>query len=55
MTEDEQASYDEWLKRKVEAARNDRRPSIPHEEVRARLNKRLEGLAAKKLEPKDDA
>ena len=55
MTEDEQASYDDWLKQKVEAARNDPRPSVPHEEVLADLNTLLEALAAKKSEPKDDA
>ena len=55
LTEAEQAAYDNWLKQKVEAARNDPRPSIPHEEVLDDLNKLPEALAAKKSEPKDDA
>lgn len=52
LTEAEQASYDNWLKRKVEAAINDPRPSIPHEEVVAYMQKRLKELAARKS--KDD-
>lgn len=48
LTEAEQASFDNWLKRKVEAAINDPRPSIPHEEVVAYMRKRLEELAATK-------
>lgn len=36
-TEEQAASYDRWFRAKVEASRNDPRPSIPHEEAMARI------------------
>jgi len=36
-TEAEAASYDHWFRAKVQAALNDSRPGIPHDEVMAEM------------------
>jgi len=39
--EREEAHLDEWMREKIRAARQDSRPSIPADEVLARLNARI--------------
>jgi len=39
---DHEAEYNAWFKAKVEASQADPRPTIPHDEVVARLKKRCE-------------
>lgn len=34
---EEEAAYNEWLKKKVEASLNDGRPTIPHDQVMAEM------------------
>jgi len=41
-TQEEAESYDRWFRAKVQEALDDPRPSIPHDEVMARLSKKLE-------------
>jgi len=36
-TEEQQALHDEWLRRKLQAALDDPRPSVPHDEAMARI------------------
>lgn len=36
-TEEQAASYDRWFRAKVQASLADPRPSIPHDEVMARM------------------
>lgn len=48
MSKEEQAAYDEWLRKKVQSALNDPRPSIPHEEAIERVKRRLDELVAAK-------
>ncbi len=36
-TEEQAASYDRWFRAKVQAAIDDPRPSVPHDEVMARM------------------
>ena len=43
LTPDE-ASYDKWFRDGVQAAIDDLRPSIPHEQVMARVDERLKRL-----------
>ncbi|MHB8948184.1 MAG: type II toxin-antitoxin system RelB family antitoxin [Rhodoferax sp.] len=40
-TEAAAVSYDEWFRAKVKEALNDQRPSIPHDEAVARIDKLL--------------
>ncbi|CZZ93343.1 Uncharacterised protein [Bordetella ansorpii] len=40
-TEEQAARYDRWFRAKVEASRNDPRPSIPHDEAMARIREKL--------------
>lgn len=40
----DQQAYDAWLKAEVQAAIDDPRPSIPHEEVMQRMHARLAAL-----------
>jgi hypothetical protein len=44
---EEEASYLAWLKAKVEASRADPRPSIPHDEVMAHIDRLLASKQAK--------
>jgi hypothetical protein len=45
-TEEDAAAYDAWFRAQVEAALASTAPRIPHEEVMARLRKKLPGLDA---------
>ncbi len=47
-TLDHQA-YDAWLKKEVEDALNDPRPSIPHQEVVALLDQKIHALKANRI------
>jgi len=46
-TAEAEASYNAWLRAKVERARADPRPPIPHDEVERRMAERLAALKAK--------
>lgn len=37
----EMPAYDQWLAREIQAALEDPRPSVPHEEVMARMDARI--------------
>ncbi|WP_137807857.1 stability determinant [Pseudomonas sp. G(2018)] len=41
-TEEQAASYDRWFRAKVQASLDDPRPSIPHAEAMAMVEKMLE-------------
>lgn len=41
-TEEQAASYDRWFRAKVQASLADTRPSIPHDEVMARMDAIIE-------------
>jgi len=40
-TEEQAASYDRWFRAKVQANRDDQRPSIPHDQAMARIREKL--------------
>lgn len=40
-------SYDRWFRAKVQEAIDDPRPSIPHDQVRARMDVRIAKLKAR--------
>jgi len=42
---DQEAEYNAWFKAKVEASQADQRPTVPHDQVVARLKKRREERA----------
>lgn len=44
---EEEAAYNEWLKKKVAESLADPRPSIPHDEVVAEIDALLEAKRAK--------
>jgi len=44
-TDAQEASYDAWLKAKVQKALNDPRPSIPHDEAMARIRRTIAAVA----------
>ena len=46
-TAEAEASYNAWLRAKVERARADPRPPIPHDEVMARMDARIEEIQAR--------
>lgn len=48
-TEEQAVNYDRWLRVKVQASRDDSRPSIPHDEAMARIREKL----ASKLEDQE--
>lgn len=50
-TEEQAVSYDRWFRAKVQASRDDPRPSIPHDAAMARIREKL----AKKLADHDAA
>lgn len=35
------SAYDQWLAREIQAAIEDPRPSVPHEEIMARMDERI--------------
>lgn len=41
-TEEQAASYDRWFRAKVQASIDDPRPSIPHDEAMAEVERKLE-------------
>jgi len=43
-TIEQEESYNEWLRAKVEASLADPRPAIPHDEVERRMSKRLANI-----------
>ena len=48
-TQDQADSYDLWFRAKVQAALDDPRPSIPHDQVTARMDARIAELKARRL------
>lgn len=42
-TEEQAASYDRWFHAKVQAAIDDPRPSVPHDEAMARIRACIDG------------
>ena len=44
---EEEAAYNEWFRKKVEAALGDDRPLIPHDEAMARIRATLEKAKAR--------
>jgi hypothetical protein len=46
-TEEEEASYNEWFRKKVEASLADPRPSVPHDEAMDRIRKTIEAARRK--------
>ncbi len=51
-TEEQAASYDRWFRAKVQASRDDTRPSIPHDEVMAHMDAIIE-VAEKRHQARD--
>jgi len=49
---EEEAAYNEWFRKKIEASLADPRPSIPHDEVMAEIDSLLEAKRAKRAAPK---
>ncbi len=47
-TQEQADAYDHWFRAKVEAAINDPRPAVPHNEAMARVRARLNGLRAER-------
>lgn len=45
-TVEQEASYNEWLRAKVEASLADPRPAIPHDEVMAEMDALIDQIAA---------
>lgn len=45
-TEEDAAAYDAWFRAQVETALASTAPRVPHEQVMARLRKKLPGLDA---------
>jgi len=45
---EEEAAYNEWLKRKVEESLADPRPSVPHKEAMARARATIERVKQRK-------
>ncbi len=46
-TEEQAASYDRWFRAKVQAAIDDPRPSVPHDEAMARTRRTIEAAKRK--------
>lgn len=46
-TEEQAASYDRWFRAKVQAAIDDPRPSVPHDEAMARIRRTIEAAKRK--------
>ncbi|MDS1140015.1 stability determinant [Pusillimonas sp. SM2304] len=49
-TEEQAASHDHWFRTKVQASRDDPRPSVPHDQAMARIRKKLAGKLANQQE-----
>jgi hypothetical protein len=47
-TEEQAESYDRWFRKKVQAALDDARPDIPHDEAMAEVAAVIKAAAAKK-------
>jgi hypothetical protein len=47
-TQEQADSYDKWFRAKVQAAIDDPRPGIPHDEVMAHLDSIIEAAAKRK-------
>jgi hypothetical protein len=47
-TQEQADSYDKWFRAKVQAAIDDPRPGIPHDEVMAHLDAIIEAAAKRK-------
>ena len=45
-TEEQAASYDRWFRARVQASLDDPRPSIPHDEVVAKIRAKIERAIA---------
>ncbi|MFA5663448.1 stability determinant [Castellaniella sp.] len=45
-TEEQAASHDRWFRAKVQASRDDPRPSVPHDEAMARIRQKLAAKVA---------
>lgn len=50
-TEEQAASYDRWLRAQVQAALDDPRPSVPHDEAMARVRATIEAARRKQQKP----
>ena len=46
-TEEEEAAYNEWFRKKVEASLADPRPPVPHDQVMAELDEILKARRKK--------
>ncbi len=46
-TEEQAASYDRWFRAKVQAAIDDPRPSVPHDEAMVRIRRTIEAAKRK--------
>ena len=46
-TEEQAASYDRWFRAKVQAAIDDPRPLVPHDEAMARIRRTIEAAKRK--------
>jgi len=46
-TEEEEAAYAAWLRAKVREAELDPRPDVPHEEVMARIEAKIDAAIAR--------
>ncbi|MHC8293361.1 type II toxin-antitoxin system RelB family antitoxin [Pseudomonas sp. LB3P58] len=47
-TEEQAASYDRWLRAKVQASLDDPRPNVPHDQVMADMRSLLEAKRTKR-------
>lgn len=47
-TAEQAASYDRWFRKRVQAAIDDPRPSVPHDEVMQRIEATIEAAAARR-------
>jgi len=50
-TEEQAASYDRWLRAKVQASRDDTRPSVPHDKAMALIHEKLAAKLADQEKP----
>jgi len=46
-TEEQAASYDRWFRTQVQAAIDDPRPSVPHDEAMARIRRTIQAAKQK--------
>jgi hypothetical protein len=50
-TEEQAASHDRWLRAQVQAALDDPRPGVPHDEAMARVRATIEAARRKQQKP----